>query len=87
MAILEEYAVEEALDLSQDRLGYNDNKQATGWKAQRVIRFPVQERKFHLLQSVQIDSMAPSAASQGVQEDNSVAVKRTGREAVVCCPV
>jgi len=26
MAIFEEYAVEEALDLSQDRLGYNDNK-------------------------------------------------------------
>ena len=26
MAIFEEYAVEETLDLSQDRLGYNDNK-------------------------------------------------------------
>jgi len=28
-----------------------------------------------------------SASCQGVQDDHSVAVKRTGRDAIMCCPV
>ena len=35
MAISVEYAVEEAMDLSQDRLRYDDNNQVTGWKAEK----------------------------------------------------
>jgi hypothetical protein len=52
-----------------------------------VIRFQAQAREFCLLQSVQISSMAPSAASQAVQEDHSVAVQRPGHDAVVYGPV
>jgi len=43
--------------------------------------------EFYVLQSVQIGSMAHSVASQVVQEDHSVTVKRSGREAVVTFPV
>ena len=35
MAISVEYAVEETMDLSQVRLRYDDNNQATGWKAEK----------------------------------------------------
>ena len=35
MAISVDYAVEGSMDLSQDRLRYDDNNQATGWKAEK----------------------------------------------------
>jgi hypothetical protein len=76
MAVSVEYAVEEAMDLSQ---------RLESWEI--VIRFHAQAREFYLLQSVQICSMAHSAASQAVQEDHSVAVKRPGHDAVVYGPV
>jgi len=41
----------------------------------------------YLLQSVRIGSVVDSATCQGEQEDHSAAVKRSGREDVVCCPV
>jgi hypothetical protein len=52
-----------------------------------VIRFQSQAREFYVLQSVQIGSMAHSAAFRVVEEDPAVAVKRLGRDAVFCCPV
>ena len=52
-----------------------------------MVPFLAVAREFYLLQSVQIGSMAQSAASRGVQEDNSVAVKRQGRDALVYFPV
>ena len=35
MAISVEYAVEDAMDLSQDRLLYDVHNQATGWKDEK----------------------------------------------------
>jgi len=37
MAISVEYAVEEAMDLSQDRLRYDDNNKAIGWRAVKQL--------------------------------------------------
>ena len=35
MAISVECVVEKAMDLSQDTLRYDDNNQATGWRAEK----------------------------------------------------
>ena len=35
MEISVEYAMEDVMELSQDRLRYDDNNEATGWKAEK----------------------------------------------------
>jgi len=87
MAVSVEYAVEGAMDLSH-RLRYDDNNQATDRKAENQWFVSwYRQGCFYLFQYDQIGCMAHSAASQGVREDHSVAVKRSGRDAVGCCPV
>jgi hypothetical protein len=81
MAVSVEYAVEEAVP-----------RKATLWcqildnrleSSEAVIGNLTYAREFYLLQSVQIGSVAQSAASRGVEEDHFVALKRPGRDAVV----
>ena len=87
MAVSVEYAVEQAMDLSH-RLRYDGNNLATGWKAEnQYFDSWHKQTESYLLQSVQIGSMAHLAASQGVQEDHSVVLKRPEPHPVVYCPV
>ena len=75
------------MELSQDMLGFDETTRYQAGKLGNSGSIPGIIKRVLSLQSAQMVCMPRSAASQGVEEDHSVAVKLPELYALVCCLV